>query len=262
LLIGDSFTFGVGSAYHDTWAARQAKILWARGCAAEVTNAGVPGYDTRQEALLLGKWIAEIDPNVVIMSFLPNDLFAGSSDAAAAPSSAASGVVDTRGDKRSELEVVTLLKRLLLRSDAAYLWLYQMSARGDYFTTPLRPGPRRRLEQAQAALKEAAIICEQNGARFIVASLPQLFQVIWQARGEQVEGVDPEVFDRELGEFAKRGGMGWVPLLDALANAYRESGEDIYYRLDGHLTPRGNGIVAEALAESVSRDCESDGARP
>ncbi|HMB93078.1 MAG TPA: GDSL-type esterase/lipase family protein, partial [Rhodothermales bacterium] len=70
VLIGDSFTFGIGADYEATWAHVLEQTLQERGWAVEVFNAGVPGYDTRTEALYVDELLPQLQPDLVVLTFL------------------------------------------------------------------------------------------------------------------------------------------------------------------------------------------------
>jgi lysophospholipase L1-like esterase len=75
LCLGDSFTFGEGVREDDTWPAELGEALSKQsgGRAVQVINAGVQGYDTKDEAALYLLQYAAYKPDVVIMAFVLND---------------------------------------------------------------------------------------------------------------------------------------------------------------------------------------------
>lgn len=78
--IGDSFTFGTGVRYQDTFLSVLQKKLnkAARRKTYEVLNMGVMGYNTRHEVLLLKYLGIELNPDLVVLCFFLNDSGAGS----------------------------------------------------------------------------------------------------------------------------------------------------------------------------------------
>lgn len=76
LVLGDSYAFGWGVRFEDTFAARlqSAHPEW------EVLDAAVSGYATDQELLLLRRLRARSSPDVVVCVFCANDLAEVSSD--------------------------------------------------------------------------------------------------------------------------------------------------------------------------------------
>lgn len=74
LCLGDSCTFGRGVADEATWPARLEARLRARGLDAAVFNAGVPGWDSRQEEAAFARLVDVVRPTVVVVAWLPNDV--------------------------------------------------------------------------------------------------------------------------------------------------------------------------------------------
>jgi hypothetical protein len=59
LVLGDSFTFGVGSDYEQIWPVLVEQTLAARGRRVELVKAGVPAFDTRLEVLYLNQMFGQ-----------------------------------------------------------------------------------------------------------------------------------------------------------------------------------------------------------
>jgi lysophospholipase L1-like esterase len=78
LALGDSFTFGVGVRDEDTFV-RRIEAALAKDGPAEVLNAGVQGYNTRDEVIYLEHRWGHLDPDLVLITFFLNDAY---SDAA------------------------------------------------------------------------------------------------------------------------------------------------------------------------------------
>jgi lysophospholipase L1-like esterase len=75
LLLGDSQTLGWGVARDSTWAVRLQKILVQRtGRPIRVINAGVAGYDTRQEYRYLMRDGLKLEPDLVMLMYMDNDI--------------------------------------------------------------------------------------------------------------------------------------------------------------------------------------------
>lgn len=76
LCLGDSTTFGYGVADEETFP-RQLEGELGPGVA--VFNGGVPGYGTVQELALAPELLAQVKPQLVILTWLPNDVIEGRS---------------------------------------------------------------------------------------------------------------------------------------------------------------------------------------
>lgn len=76
LALGDSFTFALGVRHEDIWAQQLERILNERQAPKrfQVINAGVAGYNTRQELIYLLDEGYSWDPDLVIVAFFWNDL--------------------------------------------------------------------------------------------------------------------------------------------------------------------------------------------
>jgi lysophospholipase L1-like esterase len=76
LALGDSFTFALGVRHEDIWAQQLERILNERRAPQrfQVINAGVAGYNTRQELIYLLHDGYGWDPDLVIVGFYWNDL--------------------------------------------------------------------------------------------------------------------------------------------------------------------------------------------
>jgi hypothetical protein len=77
--LGDSFTFGVGVRDEDTFLRRLETLLNAQpdeGRRCEVLNAGVQGYNTRDEVVCLEQRWLELSPDLVLITFYLNDAYA------------------------------------------------------------------------------------------------------------------------------------------------------------------------------------------
>ena len=76
LALGDSFTFALGVRHEDIWPQQLERILNERQAPQrfQVINAGVAGYNTRQELIYLLSEGYGWDPDLIIVAFFWNDL--------------------------------------------------------------------------------------------------------------------------------------------------------------------------------------------
>lgn len=248
LLLGDSFTFGAGADVGEIWPVVAEALLRRRGIPADFVNAGVEGYDTRTEYLLLRRIFDDVQPDVVLIAFLANDIMTNRPLDEPVPPSRE--IHTGTGGLLSRLNGPVLARRILFANDAVYVESYLRTGRRRFFEWPPSEAAQRRISVTQSLLSDASAFCRARGVPLVVLSIPQLFQVIVRARGFERQGIDVGAVDDELAAFARAEGIEWIPVLDALSGAMSRGG-DLYHRLDGHLTADGNAVVAGVLADSL-----------
>ena len=254
LLLGDSFTWGSGVNYTEIWPVIFEQNYGNHRPNIDIVKAGVSGYDTRQEVLYLQRLLPLFEPDVVAIAFLPNDLVTNmpiiENDSLSRLEIIRqdSLVAWSQKDKRSELQAVTLFKRLLMSNDFMYTRLYLSTERATYFTMPLPEKLKQQIATTETLLTTAATFCRERKVQFMVVSIPQLFQVIVKARDQHPANIDVDLVDREFLRFAKSQGFPWIETLPVLTDYYRKNKEDIYFRLDGHLNKTGHRLVGDYLS--------------
>jgi lysophospholipase L1-like esterase len=247
LVLGDSFTFGDGVAAAEVWTAVMERRLRERGVDVDVFNAGVEGYNTNAEAHYLFELEPSVKPDVVVLGFVANDVYTNQALDMAPPSS-----VDEHRETGSASHVVALAKRIVMQSDWIYQRLFLVTSRKEYYTVPITAHVAEQLAVTRDLLGAMEAFCRERGIRLVVISIPQQFGALASARGDKFDGVDVDVIDRELAAFASERGFPWIEMLEPLAEAYRSTGVDMFYRVDGHLTRDGNRVVGENAAEAIA----------
>ncbi|MTH97079.1 GDSL-type esterase/lipase family protein [Roseibium sp. RKSG952] len=255
LLVGDSFVFGAANHFDDIWPELLANRFKQEGLDVEVINAGVPGFDTSQQVLYLERLFETYQPDIVLLTFLPNDLFANrpiqNVDGQDQARGDARAVVQTGGSKKSSFQSVTLLKRMMMGTDAAYRRLYLMTPRKAFFENPPSEKMETKADTTKDILMRAKQFTSQHGADFVVLSVPQLFQVLQKASGEVVPDVNPDLPDQMFEEFSSENEIDWIATLPVLAQNYAENKAELYYRFDGHLNAEGNRVVADIAYDAL-----------
>jgi len=251
LLLGDSFTFGSGNNYDDIWPVRFERNLIRSGYNVDVVKAGVCEYDTTVELRFLERLFPKYQPDVVVFVFLPNDLFTNtpigeptylqqkySADESDAP-------VSHMNSFLKNLNTVILLKRILFSSDYLYARIYLATSRAQYYHIPANSRPKEQIALTQDLLLKAKRYCTERGAKFLVFSIPQQFQVIAKARNYQFRNIDVDLIDQVFSKLASIHSFFWIPVLDELARCYQVDDRSLYFRYDGHLNKAGNEILGE-----------------
>jgi lysophospholipase L1-like esterase len=71
--LGDSFTFGEGVRFGDTYPRQVETLLASAGKKVEALNFGVGGFNTRQEAALLHALVQQSSPDLLVLGYTMND---------------------------------------------------------------------------------------------------------------------------------------------------------------------------------------------
>ncbi|MGD0901198.1 MAG: SGNH/GDSL hydrolase family protein [Thermoguttaceae bacterium] len=183
VFLGDSFTFGEGVHFHDTFAQATAEILAARFAGRNVVfescNLAVGGYNTVDELFIFKKIGLRLHPDAVILCYVLND---------AEPS--LFEVDPLRGPLRRgrEAEIAEGLDdpappdTLLYRLRTARLAWCAINNRARsrqteaYYRALYRPDAKA-WQEAQSALRELASVCEHEKVPLVVMLFPILHRL-------------------------------------------------------------------------------------
>lgn len=239
--LGDSFTYGVGAAFEQTYLYRLEEKLKNRRedhPGIEVIKAGVPRYFPLPERILLERYGLSYHPDLVIVGVLPNDVvdtFLGI-DAVRLD---ATGYLRTReSNELGELGTMIYrhshLGRLLLRI---------------YIDRKLRPHQHELFRNGGFHEKDwlsmeqeygrMADLADSVGAKLVLVHIPQ--KGPWNK--------DAEYLPQRLGAWAAKRGVYFVDILPAMQQS--AAPEQLYYPSDGHCTPAGYAVIAEALYHAL-----------
>jgi lysophospholipase L1-like esterase len=258
LIVGDSFAQGVATNYAEIWPVVFEKELAKLGYNVDVIKAGVFSYDTRDEIIYLKRLFQNYRPDIVVLAFLLNDLFTNVPLTAHASASSTTLQVAEQGrgaltaQKVDNLHLLTLAKRLLLKSDVLYTKIYLKSQRGAYFD-PQSAALRRQLDITKQLLLEGSTYAATNGSKLVVLSIPQGFQVI-----NTDKSIDVSLVDKELEQVANEAHFSWLSSLPVFLAAYARDQTDLHYRLDGHLNVKGNRLLGDFLAAKFAENLGSE----
>lgn len=177
VLLGDSFTFGEGVRFDDTFAALLPGQLQPRvldGAPVDVVNLSQPGMDTQQEGAILRKFGHLTTPDLLVLFVVPNDW----------PSRAVRGA--HAGDVRGAFVAMFQEPTGLARYSHLGRWLghrfrgtvltRQFDAALDRIAAEL-PADRQARDQAARWIADIRAQVEQRGARFAAAVLPEMVRL-------------------------------------------------------------------------------------
>jgi len=240
--LGDSFTYGEGAPFDETWVSGLEQRLRARsgiGDRLDVVRLGMPRYFPGAEQLVLEHYGLPYQPDLVLVAVLPNDVVDTHLGLDAIQ-------VDERGFLRSRegqrlgalggwLFEHSHVMRIVLRRGLEWLQQRRDPVRFEevYREGGLHEDDWRRLEADLDGLLRTS---RSAGAAFALVSIPQ--QGPWTEVHRYPE--------RRLAAWAARNGVPFVPTLDAFSRA--SGGAPLFHPLDGHCTPAGYAVIAGEVA--------------
>ena len=230
LMLGDSTTFGWGVPLEQTVAKileRKLNASSVPGCERfEVLNGGVGNYNTVQEVAQYRNRDRFFHPDLVILEYFIND-------AEPVPRAETPGLMGHS----------YLLALVVSRYDALQRFSGARPAWKDYYASLYRDNPPG-LQAAKRALDQLADMTAQDGARLLVALLPEL---------HQIESSYPFVREHQIIKDAlSRKGVPAVELIDALRGHGPESSLWVTPQ-DPHPNGKANDLIASHLLRSVLR---------
>ncbi len=254
--LGDSFTFGWGVSFEQTFLKQLEKLLQQRtGKPVETINAGVPGWGLNQYYLYLKKAGIRYAPNVVVLAYFTDDLSGPIREAIPANEQYRGGL-RFKGGALHHFRLYNFVKSLSDRireknrtKRVPYLHdqdarRAEWSKRSNYLMTEGSQGNggayERLLFDYLARLKQAA---EDHGAELVVMYIPDIAQLY-----------HPEVqhINRVL---AKLTAAQHIPFVDMTPRFEQAPDFSTYYLWprDPHTNAAGHLEMAKALTDLICR---------
>jgi len=296
LVVGDSYAEGLQVPWDDLVSTRLGRLLNAKpGPPVELINAGVSGYGTTDELMLLEKLGWGLKPDMVLLCFcVHNDV----TDNLARPLYDFSTSPPRRREAPPPGKLalrILRVKEFLSRNSQLYQHLRMLTGgsvgetlvrwrikrpkgnvaaeavtdvgtdRSALFADPLPPRLSDGIEYTGQLLQRMKVEADEHHASLVVAWIPLREQVVearWDALAERWglpatnRGRPQAILSRVTEEL----GIFSVDLLPAFL---REApNHELYFRLDGHWTPEGHGIAADELAPVIQNWRMGDGPAP
>ena len=258
--LGDSMSWGFGVQASDTFVARLERALAVKYPALDIQmlNAGVPGYGTADELHFLESRAALLDPDLVVLQFLPDNDFKENRNSAKGTVDVQNGWLVTKAGARDAERDATRIWPAWLR---ALDWAKRrshlvsfVSERVGYLA--MRSGllPQRALtraydfneEDATRAidlLRNVALAADALGASTIFVFSPSQTPVL------SGDASDLSSVSAILTKAASEAGAGFIDLTGPLRA--RPDRLDLYYPINGHWTAAGHAAVAEILSAYI-----------
>lgn len=244
--LGDSFTYGVGADFEETYLYRLEVMLNGRvgeHPIVEIIKAGIPRYYSETELTLMQEYGLEYSPDLILVGFLPNDVI-GTYFGLDAVVLDKSGYLKTRiavelGQFGVWLNENSHALRILLRRFTALRMEQRYEPRREdvYVENGFHEDDWRRVENDY---EKMVSIAGQIEADMVVVHIPQ--------RGPWNEShyYPP----KRLANWATEHGAGFVDVLPAMLRA--SGGQRLYYEQDGHATPAGYAIIANEIYDYLT----------
>ena len=235
IFLGDSVTFGAGVNDDEPFPRLlEAGVNGSGSGPIETVNTGVVGYNTVQELARLEQAGLPYRPDVVVLTFVVNDL------------------LETFSIFDHQYEPTGILagpKVWLRRNSHLYRFVQQMYWRLGQELRRAREGPteplrkRERVDERLATLGEIVRLTRANGARFLLVLYPDNLSdpVSPGPSGERL------TVREELEQFAAREQVPMFDLSAALGDVRDPRARQYRLREDPHPSPEGHRVIAEAL---------------
>ena len=250
VFLGDSFTFGEGVHYQDTYPEVAARLLRKEGQRVESCNLGVGGYNTTQEAEVLRLFGFDLKPDVVVLGYTLNDaeppLFQVDPTSGQPVRRPREAFIEAEAAPRRPPD--SPLYRLRL---AQAIWQVQRQRHltkqtVDYYLSLHAPSSEGRIE-SERALREIITQCRQRGVPCIVVMFPLLYDL---------SGNYPfKAIHEEIGQVVRQAGGRFIDLLPALMG--QDARALIVHPTDQHPNETVHALAGRMVAEEILRIPES-----
>jgi GDSL-like lipase/acylhydrolase family protein len=246
--LGDSFTYGVGAKFEDTYLFQLERMLNSRigqHRRIEIIKAGIPRYFPEPERLLLEHYGKEFSPDLIVVGFLPNDVIDTYFGLNAL-------IVDTDGYLKTSAgeELGTLgvliyrhshLLRLLLQKYINYRISLQFHPHLEEVLKDngFHESDWRVIESEYTKMVGLA---KQLHARMLFVHIPQ--------KGPWSESAYYP--SKRLAAWASNNGVSFVDVLPTMAQV--SGNKPLYYEKDGHCTPEGYAVIAKSIFKYITEN--------
>ncbi len=284
LMLGDSYTFGIGVEIEETFAKQLEKRLNAAGGPKkiEVINAGVSSYSPIIEYLFLVHKGLSYQPDLVILNYDISDVQddykytqIAEFDAEGRPLKVNPIEVQYyyREIRKGIASNIPLLQKLRLHQFIMER-VYQLMGKRDvphYYEMakvisgdieydrdlPMRENAGDWKQHFDSSAKYLGLIDEllkENNIAFAIATYPYAILISeqeWKI-GRRLRGFDEKIYPTKLfdylAEFCKERG---IPFLNSTPDFIAAQEYPLYYAYDGHFTPAGHAIAGKAMTQFV-----------
>lgn len=265
LVLGDSFTFGAGCNYADTWPHLLEEKFVSRGLKVEVINAGVPGYGTLEEWERLKELYNIFKPDLVLLTVIYNDPMDDLRFQAEHKERTQKDSIESLNQRHNSfkswlqqvsyeqpLHLLTFFKRAIGSFDRIYEWLYRVTPQMPWLSNNYEsPDYDKSMEITRNAITQMALYLGKNHTPFRLYFIPTLLPVVQGVlHPEQIANYSR--VSNDLSIFAKVLGLSYKDLTPLFIEQVRARGQHLHFRLDGHPNPLGTEYLAKILSDDLA----------
>lgn len=256
IALGDSYTFGTGLELDKVWT----EILEEK-LGKDVVNMGVDSYSAVEEKKVLEKFGLKLNPKIIFTAFFVNDF---------------DGAYLAISEETDNLDFIETLKRSSKLYKTVHESIGKLLQKGkslDYrngsldivlmptfWENILNPASSRSLQLGENITKgkflEMSSIANENNVELIVLMLPSREQTYWHLLRNLTKtpiNYDLDYPMKTLGEFCKNYKLKCLDLTPKLRE-HAMNGEQVFFKIDGHLNEKGNQIVADEVYKYLDRN--------
>jgi lysophospholipase L1-like esterase len=238
VVLGDSYTFGLGVEFGQTYGKQlEARMSRALG-PTEVINFGVSGYNTLQELATLREIAARYRPDLIIVGFVLNDVERARPVTKAHPASAWSPLGAHNALKRH-----SMLYRYVSPKIGAVFALF--GARYAFGMTHNLIDSYTGASPGWAEVREALLGIAEEARKLQAGMLVVVFPMMVDFRTYPLEHAH-----RAVMHFCQDNG---IEALDLLARFRDQNAAELAVFLDGHPNGRAHGIFADEIYRYLAR---------
>jgi lysophospholipase L1-like esterase len=247
LVLGDSFTYGVGARFEETYPSRLETMLNDRSGAlpVEVVNAGIPGYFPEAERMFLEHYGKRWSPDLVLVGVLPNDVYDTALGVDAFRHHESGYLLSAEAAEAGQF--VILLgrhSRLFRTAFRAWIALRRLGENPPRWREIFKEDGlhERDWRKVENEFRKMISICRERGSRIVFIHIPQ--KGPWKAMHAYPA--------KRLAAFANENGAGFIDVLPAMRRAAES--EQLYYEKDGHCTPAGYRVIAREVFRRLTEN--------
>ena len=249
--LGDSYTYGAGAPFEQTYLRRLEQMLDATPDApdVEIVNAGIPRYFPEPERLLLEHYGVKFRPDLILVGFVPNDVMdtymgidAVSADETGYLKTSEAAEIGRGGTfvyQRSHLLRIPLRAFINRRTRQKYRidWAQVFEENGLYEEA------WQKIEREYERMVEMA---RANGARIAIVHIP-----LGPRSLERIGTSNASYPAKRLAAWCEKRGVLFIDTLPAMTAAKEPAA--LHWEKDGHCTAEGHRIIAETIYEALIR---------